>query len=246
MGYRDIVEYIRAHEKELVVFNAPEESSLERQLAEYFETQNVRIAAEKTAAGGPEVAVLSTDGSVLTVVSLSMLEELLTDVPTRSDDFGFADKRYADVLTHLKETTFTSTEPRQLLYASREIEDRARRVGAGTIHAGFQRFSTMAPQKAIYSDLASRGVTVHAYGVPDVPAPNLGDGQVHPIDSRELARAWFVVFDGGGETHQKSALLAYEQAEREFYGAWSYDPGIVDRVLDYLEQRRTALSRTGK
>jgi len=246
MGYRELVEYIRAREKELVVFNAPEASSLERQLGEFFETQNVRIYAEETAASGPEVAVLSIGERVLAVVSLSILEELLADVPTGSDDIGFADKRYEDVLTHLKETTFTSTEPQQLLYASREIEDRARRVGTGTIHAGFQKLSTVATQEPIYSDLASRGVTVHAYGVPDVPAPNLGDGQVHPIDSRELARAWFVVFDGGGETNQKSALLAYEQAEREFYGAWSYDPGIVDRVLDYLEQRRTALSRTGK
>jgi len=133
-----------------------------------------------------------------------------------------------------------------LLYASREIEDRARRVGTGTIHAGFQKFSTVASQEAIYSDLASRGVRVHAYGVPDVPAPNLGDGQVHPINSEELARAWFVVFDGGGETRQKSALLAYEQAENEFYGAWSYDPRIVDRALAYLEQTRTELSGNGR
>jgi DICT domain-containing protein len=75
---------------------------------------------------------------------------------------------------------------------------------------------------------------VHAYGVPDAPPPDLGSGQIHPVSTEEIAETWFVVFDGGGDESQKTALLAHERDEGSFYRSWTYDPGFVDRVLDYL------------
>ncbi|MFB6298593.1 MAG: DICT sensory domain-containing protein [Salinirussus sp.] len=237
MDLRDSIRVVRDHEKELRLFNVDPTDTIHEDLGTYFQTLNVRITAGRTASGAPEgVAVLSSPTDVLAVVDVATLRELLEDVPTGASELGIADGAYEDFLRHLKETTFTSYDTEQLLYASREIEDRARRIGRGSIHAGFQQCSIAAEQQSVYTDLARRGVSVHAYGVPDVSPPDLGPGQVHTVRTDEIAETWFVVFDGGGDDAQKSALLARERDENAFYGVWTYDPGLVDHVLGYLNR----------
>jgi len=65
--------------------------------------------------------------------------------------------------------------------------------------------------------------------------PDLGDGTVHAVETDEIAQTWFVVFDGGGNPTQKSALLAHERRPGQFYGVWTYDGVIVDLALDRFE-----------
>jgi hypothetical protein len=237
MGIRDSIEYIRHREKELRLFNVGPTERIDEELRAYFETLNVRITVGRTTSGKPEgVAVLSNATEVLALVDVASLRELLEDAPTGAGQFGITDGKYEGILRHLKETSFTSYDTEQLLYASREIEDRARRVGRGTIHAGFQQCSVMAEQRSVYTDLARRGVSVHAYGVPDATPPDFGSGHIHAVSTDEIAETWFVVFDGGGDDMQKTALLAHEHDENAFYGTWTYDPGIVDRVLAHLNR----------
>jgi len=237
LGLRDTIEYIRHHQKEFRLFNVDQSDAIHEELGTFFQTQNVRITADRTASGKPtEIGVLSDATGVLAVVDVSTLRDLLEDVPTGAGDLGIADEEYERVLRHLKETTFTSRDTEQLLYASREIEDRARRVGRGSIHTGFQRCSVIAEQRSIYADLARRGVSVHAYGVPDATPPDLGFGQVHAVSTDEVAETWFAVFDGGGNDTQKTALLAHERDEDAFYGVLTYDPGFVDHILEYLNR----------
>lgn len=237
MNLIETIEFVRRQEKELVLFNVDGHRSLEADLREYFETQNVRIRAESTAGGKPtNLAVLSSRDNVLTIVDAETLDSLVSSVPTGDSGLGIADADYEAILRHLKETTFTSSSKLKLLYATREIEDRARRNGHGTIHAGFQRVSLMREQRDVYTDLSRRGLDVHTYGTPDATPPDLGAGQVHTTDAREIERTWFVVYDGGGEDAYKTALLAEERTENGFYGAWTYDPGIVDAVCEYLQQ----------
>jgi DICT domain-containing protein len=237
MDLRESIAWIRHHEKELSLFNIDPTDPVPDTLRTYFETQHVEITVRQTASGAPEdVAVLSDATGVLALVDVSTLREIAETDHTGSDGVGIADATYASVLRHLKETTFTSHDTEQLLYASREVEDRARRVGGGSIHAGFQRCSAMKQQRQIYADLARRGLSVHAYGVPDTTPPDLGPAHVHAVRRDEIAQTWFVVFDGDGDDSQKSALLAEERDENDFYGAWTYDPGIVDPVLTHLER----------
>jgi DICT domain-containing protein len=238
MDLRTTIDAVRRLEKDLVLFNVDSGEGIADRVAAFFDTQNVRITEAHTASGKPEdIAVLSVDGGVLAVVDVSVLRALVDQQHTGPDDLGFSDTEYEEILGYLKETTFTSYDSEQLLYASREIEDRARRVGQGTIHAGFQRCSLMADQDGIYRNLANHGIEVHAYGMADVPPPDLGSGHVHPVDTDEIAKTWFVVFDGGGDDTQKSALLAEELEADTFYGVWTYDAGIVDRVVAYLDRR---------
>lgn len=237
MDLRSCIEAIRRHEKELLLCNVDAADPIADDLAAYFETQNVRIATARTASGAPsDLAVLSTSEEVLAVVDVDTLRDLMADVPAGSGGTGVGDAAHERILGHLKETTFTSYDTEQLLYASREIEDRARRVGGGTIHAGFQYVSRVADQRAIYADLAGRGVDVHAYGVPDATPPDLGAGRVHAVGAEEIEATWFVAFDGGGADAQKSALLAEQRDGDGFYGAWTYDAPIVDRAIAHLER----------
>jgi DICT domain-containing protein len=234
---RDSIEYIKGHEKELRLFNVDSTDTIHDDIRAYFGALNVRITGRQTPSGAPEdVAVLSNETDVLAVVDVATLRQLLEDAPRGPDQLGIADGNYEDILRYLKETTFTSYDTEQLLYASREIEDRARRVGQGSIHAGFQQCSVMAEQQPVYSDLARRGVSVHAYGVPDATPPDLGSAHVHAVSTDEIAETWFVVFDGGGDDTQKSALLAHERDEDAFYGVLTYDPGFVDHILEYLNR----------
>jgi hypothetical protein len=237
MDLRSSIKCIKNHEKELRLFNVDPTDAVYEDLRTYFETLNVRITVGQTVSGAPEgFAVLSNATEVLAVVDVATLRELLEEIPAGIGGLGIADKKYEGVLRHLKETTFTSSDTEQLLYASREIEDRARRVAQGSIHAGFQRCSLMAEQQSIYADLARRGVSVHAYGVPDTRPPDLGSGRVHAVGADEIAETWFVVFDGGSDDTQKTALLAHVRDENAFDGVWTYDPGFVDHVLAHLDK----------
>lgn len=187
MTLRDCLEQIRRLEKELILFNVVSSDPIDEHLATYFSTQNVSISTTQTASRQPTTAVLSNDREVLVRVDIETLRELVDYSPAQSDGIGVSDVKYEAILGHLKETTFTSYDTEQMLYASREIEDRACRVGNGTIHAGFQRCSVLADQQDIYTDLARRGLDVHAYAVPDTTPPDLGTTRVHAIDSDELA-----------------------------------------------------------
>ncbi|ACV12520.1 putative sensor protein [Halorhabdus utahensis DSM 12940] len=245
MTLSQIVEAISEHEKHLVLFNCDPGDPIVEDLRVYFQSQNVRIEGETTASGAPaNVAVLSDRESVLSIEAVSTLRELLENVPPGTDAIGIADGEYESILGHLKETTFTSYDSEQMLYATREIEDRARRVRAGTIHAGFQRLSELVEQRSIYADLAARGLDVHAYGVPDTTPPDIEGATIHAVENDEIAETWFVAFDGGDEDSQKCALLAEERGDGSFFGTWTYDPTIVDSILGHLEETYLAADRT--
>lgn len=193
MDLLETVEYIRGREKELALFNLADGDGLANDVSHFFDTQNVRICTYKTASDSPETAVLTSKNDVLGQISLPELQELIRRSPTSEGGVGIEDIEHEELLSHLKETTFTSHDTEQMLYASREVEDRARRIGTGTIHAGFQTASTMTEQEAIYTDLGNRGVRVHMYGVPDGSQPSFDDATVHTVRSEEIANTWFVV-----------------------------------------------------
>lgn len=138
----------------------------------------------------------------------------------------------------LSDTVFSSMDRRQLLASSREIEDRAWRVGRGEIHAGFQSLSALEAQSGVYASLARRpSLAVHVYGSADGdPDRELSDVIVHPTRAEDVVHHWFVVYDGGGDEFQKCAVLAEQVDDRTYRGFWTYDPAIVDDMLARLDQ----------
>jgi hypothetical protein len=229
MSLSELISGVEDHEKTLTVFNADE--IVVEEFREHFADRNVRVRAERTPSGRPgQFVTLSEDGDVLTATGLDGIREFLDE----DTIFGFADSPYKPLLDHLDETMFTSWDTRQMVAASREVEDRAWRVGNGTLHAGFQYVSTLTGELPIYERLGSTDVDVHAYAVPDEDPPAHDGFTLHLERSAEIEQSWFVVFDGGDED-AACALLAEERNPREFYGFWTYEQSTVDWILDHLE-----------
>lgn len=212
---------------------APEDDDT---LGEYVESRGVTV----------EYDLLPDDGSGGFVV-VTVGEEFVGSVPQRvgrelrSPEIPNLDSEPNEairlLMALLTDTTFVSLDRRQLLAASREIEDRAYRRGRGTFRAGFQSLSKLKAQQAVYDTLVSEtDLDVHLYGRPDWE-PAFPAATIHVADDSEIGRFWFVVFDGGGDDTQASALLAEESADEPgvFRGFWTYDSGLVADLDDYLD-----------
>lgn len=236
MSLSTIIDYVSGNEKTLVVFNPPADSTLVSELRDYFSTQNVTVRGEQTASGSPTgIAVLELNDEVLASVPLDQLRELLDGGALEHDGLGIDDSAYHEILGHLKETTFTSYDKRQMVLISHEIEDRAMRINKGRLLAGFQYSDKLLDQETLYERLGATELDVHTFAVPDDQPVDIAGVTHHAESGEEIERSWFVVFDGGGQDRYKTALLATERAPNSFYGFWSDDPGIVDRIDDYLD-----------
>lgn len=140
------------------------------------------------------------------------------------------------VVTRLTDNYFDSYDKRRMIMASRIVEFRAWNRGVGELHAGFQQLSKLDYQPEVYRNLAASDVDVHVYGEADrEPLPEL-DLTGHGSDADEVARHWWVAYDGGGEDEEKIVLLAQERGPNRFYGFWTEQPHLVDDVLDRMNR----------
>ena len=231
-------------------------------LADWFDTRHVAVEYEYLPAREADPFLVVSEGDAfLGSVDLRAVEAMARpEVPDPGTD-TFEEVVYRTFLSLLPDTVFSSFDRRQMLAVAREIEDRAVRVGRGVLAAGFQSRKAFERQSRVYGRLVNetdldvrvygaadwdpppvRGVTY--YGGPDdagAAGANADDDQTaadvadDATDATgELGRFWFVAFDGGGEAFQPCALLAEEREPGAFYGFWTYDPGLVDRLLAYL------------
>ncbi|WP_267644176.1 DICT sensory domain-containing protein [Haloarchaeobius amylolyticus] len=233
MTLLDIVDRVRQREKTLTLFNLPPGSSLDTRLASFFADQNVRVEVDDTSAEAPCFATLTDPDTLYAAVDASDLLDLLDGPAAGPDDLGIDDSAHAALLAPLKETTFTSYDHENLMQVTREIEDRAFRVGEGTLSAGFQQLSNFDHQTDVYRRLATTDLDLHVFGEPD-GHEDVEGVTAHGLDTEEIRKTWFVVFDGGGRDELKSALLAVDRGNGTFFGTWSYDPALVDEVSEYL------------
>jgi len=232
MSLTELIAGVEDHEKTLTVFNA-EEGTLDV-LREQFHDRNVSVVGEGTPSGKPAAFAVLADGEEF--VTAADIETIRESSEGKTEP-GFEGESYRPILDHLDETMFTSYDIEQMVAASREIEDRAWRIGKGTLHSGFQKLSILADQMKIYEQLAEKdALDVHAYAVPDTDVPEHDtDLTIHVERSDEIERSWFVAYDGAGVDVNKCALLAEEREPRSFYGFWTYDPSTVDWIIDHLE-----------
>ncbi|MFC6794546.1 DICT sensory domain-containing protein [Halobaculum halobium] len=228
MSLRAVIDTVEGREKRLTVFDPPNADAI-AELREYFASQAVQIEEGTTDSGLSGYVVLSDDqdDEVLAAVDLRHLDGDIAVGPGEQSAF-------APILEHLDGTTFTSYDIPRMMAATREMEDRAWRAGAGELHAGFQRVGAIRAQKGVYEDLATKDIDIHTYCAPSDDTPDIEGVTIHQVDNAEIRRSWFVVFDGGGNPNDACALLAEERGEadeRRFYGFWTYDAGVVETVL---------------
>lgn len=136
----------------------------------------------------------------------------------------------------LEETVFVALDRRQLLATSREFEERAFRVGEGTLRVSFQALSIFESQLPVYRQLGEEtALEIYVYGEPDWTPPAIENVTYHHDEDGSLAPFWCVAFDGGGADSQQCALIARERDD-EYTGFWSYDPDLVADILTTLQE----------
>ena len=129
MSLIEIIAGIEAREATLTVFDT--DPAVAEALADHFADRNLAVVDERSTHGPSGYAVLERDGEFVTAAST---DELLPSPSERAD----GDRVGEPILDRLEETLFTSYARADMVAASREIEDRAWRVGTGELHAGFQ------------------------------------------------------------------------------------------------------------
>lgn len=238
MSLSELIAGVEEHELTLTVYNTEDVVS---DLRERFADRNLAVETGETDAGPERFVALDKDGRF---VGAAGLDELLEDPePKRA---SFDSDPFRPILDQLDETLFTSYSRSKVLAASREIEDRAWRVGKGQLHAGFQRVSTLVTQLETYSALGARdALTVHTYATPDTELPKQDEFVIHTEETNEIANTWFVAFDGAGLDTNKCALVAEERAPGEFYGFWTYDPDTVEYIITHLSTTYLRLDADG-
>jgi hypothetical protein len=199
--------------------------------SERFAARNVDVTFRELPAGGPDPFVtVRDDAGFRGAVTVATLEGLLAPPGVTVHDQSAVSPAYGALLELLDDTVFASLSRRQLLATTREFEDRAWRVGSGVLHVGFQTVEAFEPQRSLYRRLATEtdlDVHVHLAGADvDVDAVT-----VHR-DSEYAGDYWVVAFDGPGDS--QCALVAKQTGEDDYEGAWTYDPGLVARVVDDL------------
>jgi len=254
MSLDDVIASVERSERTLTVFN-PKGDAVDTlpdaagqatgsttgrvvdELTALLADRNVVIREKTTASGRPvNFSVLEMDGVVLATFDVEELLGALGDPAAPTTSTGFQRDDHPDVLRHLQEATFTSYDRDRMLQATREIEDRAFRIGHGDLRAGFQTADRLDVERDRYVELGKRGLDVTAYVTPTVEIEAIDRVRIRSVDVPEIATHWFVAYDGGGEPSQECALLAAERSNG-FYGFWTYDPDVVDWILTHLTDR---------
>lgn len=231
---KTMVDEVAAREKQFVVYAATADDGL----AERFVTRNVTVTHRLLPDVGDAgfVVVRDRDG-YRGAIGISTLQELLRP-PVRSlgespDDVA-AFQKFLDLLD---DTLFRSTNRRQLLATSREIEDLAWRRGEGRLHVGFQSLTALSAQISVYRQLATHtDLDVHVYGRPEWTPPDIDGLTVHAESNDEIVDVWFVAYDGDGDDDAKCAIVAEQQGPATYDGFWTYDPATVDELFAHLER----------
>ena len=201
--------------------------------ADWFRNHDVDVAHRPLPEGIPRpFLVVERDGEFVGVLDLAEVERLLEppiEPPAPRDELSPGHREFFDVLA---DTVFTSISRRELLAVSREIEDRAHRVGDGILHVSFQRLSAFQSQRRVYEEIAAETtLDIHVHGIADWTPPESQGISYHAHQDGRLEPYWVLAFDGGPEESQVSGLVAEERPGEGFTGFWTHDGEVVDQLL---------------
>ena len=224
---------VETRRKRLTVY-----SSDDPDVEAYFDGRNVAVETRSLPGDVDGFVVVHDHEGFVGAIAIETLRELLEPPVPRPWDPAILSEGYRTLFEILENSVFVSLDRGQLLSASREIENRAWRVGRGTLLVGFQRPAAFEKQRPIYDALVDdTALEVHVYVRDDSTVPERSDVAVHLEDDGEVGDYWFLAFDGDGDDDQKCALLAEERSPGEYDGFWTYDPELVDDLSAYV--RRT-------
>ncbi|WP_058996941.1 DICT sensory domain-containing protein [Haloarcula sp. CBA1127] len=231
MTVRTLLRRFEDSDVTITVYGPPATKTVGERLA----TQGIDATWRKLPTGHQNAfAVIRRDGVFAEAVPLTAMETFLCDPMAGIGDSGTPDSDPGRQLLHsaLANTLLSSLTPAQLLATSHEFEDRAYRVGAGTLRVSFQSLSIFRSQRARYESLTSdTDLDIHVYGQDDWEPPAIPGISFHPLTNDTLEQVWLLAFDADGDDQNKCALVAEETEDGAFRGVWTYNPRLVDEIM---------------
>jgi len=246
MGISEFIDTVDDREKTVTVLNRESVDPLYRMLVDMFDSDAVTVSeSEDPDAPGDVILLRDEETGTLAVSRMNDVSETLLLVNADLYVTGTVPVEKVEtpeVVAHLADVTFTVEDKQKflLIHISRHIESLALETGSGALHSSFQRLSRLLDErgtKRTYETLAESDVETHVYGVDDWESPAFADQlTVHAGDTPELRNSWFVVHDGDGDDDRKAALVAEEIGPDQYRGYWTYEPPLVDEILDHLSE----------
>ncbi|ELY76335.1 DICT sensory domain-containing protein [Natrinema gari] len=233
---RDAFENVDRRRKTLEIHT--DEESVIAEFRQQFDTRNVDVTHRPLGAIDEMgfVIVRDSDGEFRGALGLDQFEAVLSPDLHPPWELAERDLDSAALFSFLENTLFSSYDRRQMVATSREIEERAWRVGTGRLYAGFQRPAALRAQTDVYKRFGDRDSLVVVVFLDGEYEGELTDDVTVVTDaSGELDAFWFVVFDGGRTDRHRCALVAEEREPGRYYGFWTYDPILVGDLVAYLE-----------
>lgn len=235
MTLEALFDRLETTDRELVVYTSERDADV----AERFAAANADVEHRTLPGEDAEgFVVVRDERGFRGVAPLGLLRRML-DAPVPDPwDLEAVHGGHRALFDLLDGTLFVALDRRRLLVASREVEEHAWRVGAGTLCAGFQTAEGFRRQRRVYARLAEETVLdVHAYArsvPPDVP-PGV---TFHTEPAAAVRRFWFVAFDGSGDETRKCAVVGRQRDPETYAGFWTYHPETVDAVLEAVPTGR--------
>lgn len=226
-----LIAELRDREHRFIVYRRGEQPDLEAWLADH----GVAVVARSLPPGCPDPFIeLKTDGETVGVIGTEAVEGLLEPPIRRPGDRDEVSEGYRVLFDVLDSTVVSGMSRRELLAVSREIEDRAFRVGEGTLQVSFQTLSTFRSQAEVYRTLATETtLDITIYGLDDWTPPAITGITYHTERAERFERYWALAYDGGPDTTQACGLVAKELSD-DYTGFWTDDPALVEEIATSL------------
>lgn len=222
---------LRDREHQFTIYRSRDPPDIEVWLANH----DVAVESRELPSGGPAPFIeIKTDGEVVGVIGIEAVEGLLEPPIRRPGDRNGISEGYRVLFDVLEKTVVSGMDRRELLAVSREIEDRAYRVGEGTLRVSFQTLSTFRSQADIYRTLATdTNLDIHIHGLDDWTPPTITGITYHTDDAERLEPYWLLAYDGGPTDSQACGLVAQEHSE-DYTGFWTNDSVLVEEITSTL------------
>ncbi|WP_240730024.1 DICT sensory domain-containing protein [Halalkalirubrum salinum] len=216
----------------MTAYRSGEPSAIEQWLA----THGVAIESRSILPDGLDPFIeIKADGKVVGIIGIEALNALIEPPIDRPGERDEISEGYRVLFEILEKTLFTGMSRRDLLAVSREIEDRAFRVGEGCLQATFQTPSIFKSQTAVYRTLATEtDLDIHVYAVEDWDPPSIRGITYHTDAVERFESYWALAYNGGTDETQACGLVAKQRSDA-YTGFWTNDPALVEEI-------RTALS----
>ena len=216
--------YTRSNRSIVVYAPSPRPAVVDRLEAEIGVEEVEHRTLPDVTAESQAFLVVREGAAFVAAVDLDAIREFLEPPIHDPWDERLDDTTYRRVVDIFESMLWHDLDRRRLLAVSREIENRAWRVGSGTLRVGFQRADALEKMVPVYNRLAAEsGLEIHVYIDDEWDHPSIPGVTIHADAGDEIGSCWFLVFDGDGDELWNSALLATETDPGAFDGFWVDD-----------------------